>query len=121
MTWGGSPSCCAAALGITIPGTAARPTGTGGTWTTATTTSVSASVVSPQHPSSSEPLEGIPAGAPEGSRPVPVIGSPIRKSPDRCPLGVTLGAGGLFVVEVGDGLAARALPYPLLASTQPPL
>ena len=28
----------------------------------------------PQHPSTSEPLEGIPAGAPEGSRPAPVIG-----------------------------------------------
>ena len=27
----------------------------------------------PQHPSPSEPLEGIPAGAPEGSRPAPVI------------------------------------------------
>ncbi|MFN7898982.1 MAG: SUMF1/EgtB/PvdO family nonheme iron enzyme [Synechococcaceae cyanobacterium] len=27
----------------------------------------------PQHPSPSEPLEGIPAGAHEGSRPAPVI------------------------------------------------
>jgi hypothetical protein len=27
----------------------------------------------PQHPSPSEPLEGIPTGAPEGSRPAPVI------------------------------------------------
>ena len=116
MNWGGSPSCCAAALGTTIPGTADRPIGTGGTWTTATTTSVSASVVSPQHPSSSEPLEGIPAGAPEGSRPVPEIGSPIRKSPDRCPLGVTLGAGDLFVIVAAAGLSARALPYPLVAS-----
>ena len=57
--------------------------------------SVSVSVVSPQHPSSSEPLEVIPSGAHEGSRPVPVIGFPIRTSPDRCPLGLTLGAGGL--------------------------
>ena len=111
---GGSPSCCAAGLGTTIPGTAARPTGTGGPWTTATTTAVSASVVSPQHPSPSEPLEGIPAGAHEGSRPVPEIGSPIRTSPDRCALGVTLGAGGLFVERAGDKPAARALPYPLV-------
>jgi hypothetical protein len=27
----------------------------------------------PQHPSMSEPPEGIPAGAPEGSRPAPVL------------------------------------------------
>jgi hypothetical protein len=55
------------------------------------------------------------------SRPVPEIGLPIYTSPDRCSLGVTLGVGGLFVVVAGDGLAARALPYPLLASTQPAL
>ena len=30
----------------------------------------------PQHPSSKEPLEGIPAGDQEGSRPAPVIGTP---------------------------------------------
>jgi hypothetical protein len=58
---------------------------------------------------------------PEGSRPVPEIGSPIRTSPDRCTLGVTMGAGGLFVVVAGAGLSARALPYPLVASTQPDL
>jgi len=48
-------------------------------------------------------------------------GLPICTSPDRCPLGVTLGAGGLFVVVAGDGPSAWALPYPLLASTQPAL
>jgi hypothetical protein len=48
-------------------------------------------------------------------------GLPIYTSPDRCPLGVTLVAGGLFVVVARDGLAALALPYPLLASTQPAL
>jgi hypothetical protein len=55
------------------------------------------------------------------SRPVPEIGLPIRTSPGRCSLGVTLGADGLFVVVAGEGLAARALPYPLVASTQPAL
>jgi hypothetical protein len=58
-------------------------------------TSVPASAVSPQHPSPSESLEGISAGAHEGSRPVPVIGLPIRTCPDCCSLGLTLGAGGL--------------------------
>ena len=36
------------ALGVTLTGAAAPPPGTGGTWTTAITASVSASVVSPQ-------------------------------------------------------------------------
>jgi formylglycine-generating enzyme required for sulfatase activity len=43
----------------------------------------------PQHPSASEPLEGIPAGAQEGSRPAPVIGRlrpPIRTAPGGAPL-----------------------------------
>ena len=43
----------------------------------------------PQHPSASEPLEGIPAGAQEGSRPAPVIGQlrpPIRTAPGGAPL-----------------------------------
>ena len=42
----------------------------------------------PQHPSTSEPLEGIPAGAPEGSRPAPVIGRfhpLIRTAPEGVP------------------------------------
>ena len=42
----------------------------------------------PQHPSASEPLEGIPAGAQEGSRPAPVIGRlrpPIRTAPGGAP------------------------------------
>lgn len=48
-------------------------------------------------------------------------GLPIYTSPDRCSLGVTLGAGGLFVDVAGAGLSARALPYPLIASTLPDL
>ena len=52
----------------------------------------------PQHPSPSEPLEGIPAGAPEGSRPAPVIGRLcplIRTAPEGAPLahGSAIGAG----------------------------
>jgi hypothetical protein len=42
----------------------------------------------PQHPSTSEPREGIPAGAPEGSRPAPVIGRfhpLIRTAPEGAP------------------------------------
>ena len=51
----------------------------------------------PQHPSPSEPLEGIPAGVQEGSRPAPVIGDnrryglprandrTIRTAPAHCP------------------------------------
>ena len=39
----------------------------------------------PQHPSASEPLEGIPAGAQEGSRPAPVIARP--RPPIRTALG----------------------------------
>ncbi len=44
----------------------------------------------PQHPSASEPLEGIPAGAQEGSRPAPAIGGlrpPIRTAPGGAPAG----------------------------------
>jgi hypothetical protein len=52
----------------------------------------------PQHPSRSEPLEGIPAGAQEGSRPAPVIGRlrpPIRTAPEGAPSahGSAIGAG----------------------------
>jgi hypothetical protein len=52
----------------------------------------------PQHPSPSEPLEGIPAGAPEGSRPAPVIGRfrrLIRTAPGGAPPahGLAIGAG----------------------------
>jgi hypothetical protein len=72
---GGSPSCCAAARGSTIRTTPAPPSGTATTRTMSTPTLASVPAVSPpQHPSPSEPLEGIPAGAPEGSRPAPVIG-----------------------------------------------
>ncbi len=42
----------------------------------------------PQHPSPSEPREGIPAGALEGSRPAPVISRPrplIRTAPQGAP------------------------------------
>jgi hypothetical protein len=42
----------------------------------------------PQHPSPSEPLEGIPAGALEGSRPAPVISRLrplIRTAPEGAP------------------------------------
>lgn len=51
-----------------------------------------------QHPSPSEPLEGIPAGAPEGSRPAPVIGllvGLIRTAPEGAPAtpGLASGAG----------------------------
>ena len=61
----------------------------------------------PQHPSSTEPLEGIPAGDQEGSRPAPVIGAHgsagplrpgrplIRTAPEGAPLahGSAIGAG----------------------------
>ena len=52
----------------------------------------------PQHPSSTEPLEGIPAGDQEGSRPAPVIGRLcplIRTAPEGAPLahGSAIGAG----------------------------
>jgi hypothetical protein len=52
----------------------------------------------PQHPSPSEPLEGIPEGAPEGSRPAPVIGRlrrSLRTAPGGAPLahGSVIGAG----------------------------
>ena len=58
----------------------------------------------PQHPSASEPLEGIPAGAQEGSRPAPVIGRlrpPIRTAPGGAPLALgpvpaAIGAAPLF-------------------------
>ena len=43
----------------------------------------------PQHPSPSEPLEGIPAGAQEGSRPAPVISwllRLIRTAPGGAPI-----------------------------------
>jgi len=49
---GGSPSCCAAGRGTTLPTTPARPCGTATTRTTTTPTSASALAVSPpQHPS----------------------------------------------------------------------
>ena len=51
----------------------ARPTST-------PTTAFAPAVSSPQHPSPSEPLEGIPAGALEGSRPAPVITGPAGES-----------------------------------------
>ena len=95
---GGSPSCCAAVPGSTNLTTPAPPTGTAITRPTSTpTTAFAPAVSSPQHPSPSEPLEGIPAGAPEGSRPAPVIGEPrwqglprasdrtIRTAPAHCP------------------------------------
>ena len=52
----------------------------------------------PQHPSASEPLEGIPTGAQEGSRPAPVIGwlrQPFRTAPEGAPpaLDLVIGAG----------------------------
>jgi hypothetical protein len=52
----------------------------------------------PQHPSSTEPLEGIPAGDQEGSRPAPVIGRLrplIRTAPEGAPpaQGPAIGAG----------------------------
>ena len=74
---GGSPSCCAGARGSTIRTTPAPPSGTATTRTMSTPTLASVPAVSPpQHPSPSEPLEGIPAGVLEGSRPAPVIGDP---------------------------------------------
>ena len=72
----GSSSCCAAVRGSTNLTTAAPPTGTATIRATSTPTSACAPAVpSPQHPSPSEPVEGIPPGALEGSRPVPVIGT----------------------------------------------
>ena len=52
----------------------------------------------PQHPSSTEPLEGIPSGDQEGSRPAPVIDRLrllIRTAPEGAPLahGSAIGAG----------------------------
>jgi hypothetical protein len=52
----------------------------------------------PQHPSSTEPLEGIPSGDQEGSRPAPVIGRLrplIRTAPEGAPpaQGPAIGAG----------------------------
>jgi len=90
---GGSPSCCAAVPGSTNPTIAAPPTGTATTRPTSTPTLVFApAVFSPQHPSPSEPLEGIPAGVQEGSRPAPVIGLPIRTTPAHCPMAQDLGS-----------------------------
>jgi hypothetical protein len=96
---GGSPSCCAAARGSTIRTTPAPPSGTATIRTLTTPTLASVPAASPpQHPSPSEPLEGIPAGVPEGSRPAPVIGDPrwlglprasdrtIRTAPAHCPM-----------------------------------
>jgi len=96
---GGSPSCCAEARGSTIRTTSAPPSGTATIRTMSTPTLASVPAVSPpQHPSPSEPLEGIPAGVPEGSRPAPVIGDPrwqglprasdrtIRTAPAHCPM-----------------------------------
>jgi hypothetical protein len=83
---GGSPSCCAAALGSTNLTTAAPPTGTATTRPTSTPTTVFAPAVSsPQHPSPSEPLGGIPAGVHEGSRPAPVITGPAGESAQNPP------------------------------------
>ena len=101
---GGSPSCCAGARGSTIRTTPAPPSGTATTRTMSTPTLASVPAVSPpQHPSPSEPLEGIPAGVQEGSRPAPVIGDPrwqglprvsdrtIRTTPAHCPTAPDLG------------------------------
>jgi hypothetical protein len=95
---GGSPSCCAGARGSTIRTTPAPPSGTATTRTTSIPMWASVPAVSlPQHPSPSEPLEGIPAGAHEGSRPAPEIGDnrrqglplthdrTIRTAPAHCP------------------------------------
>ena len=95
---GGSSSCCVGARGSTIRTTPAPPSGTATTRTMPTPTSAFVPAVSlPQHPSPSEPLEGIPAGVHEGSRPAPVIGDPgrsglnrpcrrmIRTAPAHCP------------------------------------
>jgi hypothetical protein len=92
------PSCCAAVPGSTNLTTAAPPTGTATIRPTSVPTSAFAPAVSsPQHPSPSEPLEGIPAGVQEGSKPAPVIGDPrwqglprasdstIRTTPAHCP------------------------------------
>ena len=106
---GGSPSCCAGARGSTIRTTPAPPSGTATTRSTSTPTLASVPAASPpQHPSPSVPLEGIPAGAPEGSqtrgsRPAPVIGDlrwqglprangrTIRTTPAHCPTAPDLG------------------------------
>ena len=57
----------------------------------------------PQHPSQSEPLEGIPAGAQEGSRPAPVISwllRLIRTAPGGAPIAhgsaISAGTASLF-------------------------
>jgi hypothetical protein len=109
---GGSFSCCAAAPGSTILTTPARPCGTATTRTTSTPTLAYGPAVSlPQHPSPSEPLEGIPTGAHGGSQAPasaagtrcapPSAGQPTGKAPGhgiRCPRwphsGAALPAGG---------------------------
>ncbi|MFM9089696.1 MAG: hypothetical protein ACKOPT_16480 [Cyanobium sp.] len=48
-----------------------------------TTNGVRPCYLLPQHPSPSEPLEGIPAGVQEGSRPAPVIGDTRRQGMPR--------------------------------------
>jgi hypothetical protein len=101
---GGSFSSCAAGPGSTILTTPARPCGTATTRTTSLPLWASGPAVSlPQHPSTSEPLEGIPTGAHEGSRPAPVIGDnrrsglprthdrTIRTAPAHCPTAPDLG------------------------------
>ena len=76
----GSFSCCADSW-INDPTTAAPPSGTATTRTTPTPKSECVPAASsPQHPSPSEPLEGIPAGVEEGPRPAPVIAGPAGRS-----------------------------------------
>ena len=90
---GGSPSCCAAVPGSTTRITAARPTGTATTRTTTTPTTVCVRAVPlPQHPSPSELLEGIPAGAHEGSRPA--------QARPTAPRPQTWVPGGLFILMI---------------------
>ena len=67
----------------------------------------------PQHPSASEPLEGIPAGAQEGSRPAPVIGRlrpPIRTAPGGAPA----------APGPRPAVAGPAPPFPLSPIRHPP-
>jgi hypothetical protein len=70
----------------------------------------------PQHPSPSEPLEGIPAGAPEGPRPAPVIGDPgIPGLPRACRRLIRTAPGGAPPapgLAIGSGSALFFSPQP---------
>ena len=126
---GGSPGCCAAAPGSTTRITAAPPSGTATTRATPTTPLVSVPAVSPpQHPSSSELLEGIPAGVQEGSTDPRVQTRsgdrprPARRSAQQRPAAPRPhdpGAGWLFVLKLVTVQPLRPHLWPRVRCTLP--